>query len=759
MRDRNGLTRALLMGLTLLVVAPSPGQTSGINQKSTAPGGRPPATWTSTFEKIKNPDIMQVLHAQEKDWGATFRAMGKSAEQLTAEAEIAAQRLRSEIASDDAALNRTMPHPAAGLAPAQCKAALHNPRDPLFPLCDKALREDELLAVSGMIELLPQYASLLPAPPKMARYGLHPGSEVIGKVTIHVVAQPTPNPAIVNLAAPDSQARVITLSDNKRVVDVQQGQKVIVRFLEKGKRSPGVVVQPATGVLEAEPGTVHYPADRLIVLTAVKPGTATIDFTGPLASENGSGCTECWSGYVVTGGPFYGAQGSWIVPQVDTQVSPCSSIASSEGFELCSSSSTWVGLDGYGESQLIQTGTDQSYMNGILGLVGGASYSAWWEILPANEQTIYQPVYPGDAIVASIVPTPGSTAAPNVNSSWRIELTDLTQQWTFVTTRTFTGPLDTAEWIEEDPTDNYGFGSSKFQLANYEQVLFDFRNRVATTPPSGPNFAPTWVSPNLSPNEKLSIDQDNYVFSTPSDPDADLDGFYVTYSNWGANQSAPPAPWIEGTILPPALLNQAYSYSLSAYEEQNSFEPNGPAWAWAMVGGTLPSGLSMDPSSGIISGTPTTVGTQNFSVVATDMVTGAFSQTENYSAVVTSQPSAILTIACGPLTPPFPGAGFAISFRNTAVPCNSTFVLDAGSYSVSATTTGLPLNYAYKIFLGGACNSTGQITLTQGQVAQCTVWAESLSLIETAGCTPEQKCCEPSATGCKRCIRSTLRCP
>jgi hypothetical protein len=758
MRDRNHLTMALLMGLTLLVVAPLSGQTSGINQKPTAPGGPPPATWTPTFDKIKNPDIMQVLHAHEKAWGATFRAMGKSAEQLKAETEIAAQRLRSEIASDDAALNRTMPPPPAEPAPAQCKAALHNPRDPLFSLCDKALRHDELLALSGMIELLPQYASLLPAPPKTARYGLHPGSEVIGKVTIHVVAQPAPPPGIVNVVAPDSQAHVITLSDNNRVVGVQQGQKVIVRFLEKGKRSPGVLVQPATGVLEAEPGTVHYPPDRLIVLTAVKPGTASIDFTGPLASENSSGCTECWSGYVVKGGPFYGVQGSWVVPQVDTQVPPCSSIVSSAGFELCSSSSTWVGLDGYDESQLIQTGTDQDYMDGILGLVGGGSYSAWWEILPANAQTIYQPVYPGDAMVASIFPAPSSSAAPNTNSSWRIELTDLTQQWTFVTTQTFNGPLHTAEWIEEDPTDPY-FGSSKYQLANYGQVLFDFRNRVATTPPSAPDFTPTWVSPNLQPNGIQSIDQDNYVFSTPSDPDADGDGFYVTYSNWGANQIAPPAPWIGGTTLPPALLNHAYSYSLSAYEEQNSFEPNGPTWAWTIVGGSLPSGLSLDSSGGIISGTPTTVGTQNFSVVATDTITRAFSQTENYSAVVTSQPSAILTITCGPLTPPFPGASFAISFRNAAIPCNSTFVLDAGSYSVGATTTGLPTDDVYKIFFGAACNSTGQITLTQGQVAQCTVRAESLSTIETAGCTAEQKCCEPSATGCKRCIRSTLSCP
>ncbi|MCL2872651.1 MAG: putative Ig domain-containing protein [Betaproteobacteria bacterium] len=74
--------------------------------------------------------------------------------------------------------------------------------------------------------------------------------------------------------------------------------------------------------------------------------------------------------------------------------------------------------------------------------------------------------------------------------------------------------------------------------------------------------------------------------------------------------AAPIAPTI--TTAPGALaagmVNVLYSVTLTSSD---------PAATWASSG-TLPPGLTLDPTTGIISGTPTTAGTFNFNVTATD---------------------------------------------------------------------------------------------------------------------------------------------
>ena len=67
---------------------------------------------------------------------------------------------------------------------------------------------------------------------------------------------------------------------------------------------------------------------------------------------------------------------------------------------------------------------------------------------------------------------------------------------------------------------------------------------------------------------------------------------------------------IDQKVLPQGTQNLAYSTTLTA--------TGGTApYTWSLVSGTLPAGLSLDPS-GLISGTPTTVGTSSFTVQATD---------------------------------------------------------------------------------------------------------------------------------------------
>ena len=72
-----------------------------------------------------------------------------------------------------------------------------------------------------------------------------------------------------------------------------------------------------------------------------------------------------WSGYAETG-TYTGVTGTWTIPTVAVSTS-------------ATYSSAWVGVDGFNDSNLIQTGTEEDYYS------GAAHYNAWWEILPASE--------------------------------------------------------------------------------------------------------------------------------------------------------------------------------------------------------------------------------------------------------------------------------------------------------------------------------------------------------------------------------------
>src|SRR5438874_599222 len=68
---------------------------------------------------------------------------------------------------------------------------------------------------------------------------------------------------------------------------------------------------------------------------------------------------------------------------------------------------------------------------------------------------------------------------------------------------------------------------------------------------------------------------------------------------------------IDSTALPGAILQTPYSASLRAAGGSG-------ARTWSVIAGTLPSGLSLNPATGTISGTPTAAGNSNFAVSVAD---------------------------------------------------------------------------------------------------------------------------------------------
>jgi hypothetical protein len=69
---------------------------------------------------------------------------------------------------------------------------------------------------------------------------------------------------------------------------------------------------------------------------------------------------------------------------------------------------------------------------------------------------------------------------------------------------------------------------------------------------------------------------------------------------------------VAATALPPGMVGSAYSATLKATGG------GGGVYSWSLASGSLPAGLELDASTGVISGRPTTVGTSNFTVALSE---------------------------------------------------------------------------------------------------------------------------------------------
>jgi Peptidase A4 family len=141
----------------------------------------------------------------------------------------------------------------------------------------------------------------------------------------------------------------------------------------------------------------------------------------------------------------------------------------------------WVGIDGYGNHTVEQTGTAQEIRNGV------PTYFAWWEMWsnvdhqPAQHISTMT-VSPGDSITASVTYESSGTYA----GEFLLSINDTSKSndsfSTYENPPLYQNPLpdrSTAEWIMETPIENGGYAT----LPNFGSITFTNCNAGTTGTP------------------------------------------------------------------------------------------------------------------------------------------------------------------------------------------------------------------------------------------------------------------------------------
>lgn len=212
------------------------------------------------------------------------------------------------------------------------------------------------------------------------------------------------------------------------------------------------------------------------------------------------GTSTNWGGYAVEtslANPQNNAvsdvKGNWVVPTLS-----CTSQSTY--------SSSWVGIDGYSDGTVEQTGTEHDCIN------GQPLYYVWYEMYPKFGYKVNLPVKAGDNVSAEVKFIG--------NRKFVLTLTNLTTGGAFTTTQRSNGQRQSAEWITEAP-----WSSGVLPLANFGTMAFS--NASATL-----NGHTGTISDGLWQMDQITMtDSSENPKATPSSLSPDGSAFSMTWNS------------------------------------------------------------------------------------------------------------------------------------------------------------------------------------------------------------------------------------
>lgn len=167
----------------------------------------------------------------------------------------------------------------------------------------------------------------------------------------------------------------------------------------------------------------------LAVVLGWAPAATTLSTTAgpasqPVPSSLAAATSDNWSGYVAVGTSYTGASGTFDVPNLSRYVA-------------ASTASEWVGVDGWSNSTLVQTGVNEIPLGGSVTL-----FEPWWQVVPGPQE-----------LATGIMVRPGDRVTGRVEEvsagRWSISLMDDTNGDSFSIVKTYPGPATSAEWVVE----------------------------------------------------------------------------------------------------------------------------------------------------------------------------------------------------------------------------------------------------------------------------------------------------------------------
>lgn len=224
----------------------------------------------------------------------------------------------------------------------------------------------------------------------------------------------------------------------------------------------------------------------------------SLSYHGPRVKVK-NGTSTNWSGYAALSNllspktdSVTDVKGSWTVPAVS-----CTA--------MNTYSSAWVGIDGYSDGSVEQTGTEQDCLG------GKPSFYGWYEMYPKISEKVTLAVKAGDVISAEVKYLS--------KGSFSLTLKNQTTGAGFTTTQKNINALrQSAEWVMEAPS-----SGGVLPLANFNTI--QFTNSQATI-----NGVSATINSNTWQNDPMTmVTSTGATKASPSSLSTDGSSFSVTW--------------------------------------------------------------------------------------------------------------------------------------------------------------------------------------------------------------------------------------